>query len=234
LIKHLSFDLWLTLIKSNTQFKQKRAEYFACKHNPKGHSTEFIFNSIQCIDRASDRLNEMNGKKLSTECMYRAILKRLGHPDYEITNALLEELKNKLNALFLLYSPALLNDHIYKMLNILKDEGYSMNISSNTGFIEGDYVQIILKKLQIDHFFDFAIYSDQINASKPSARFFDVVYSQIKLKKHQVLHIGDNFKSDFIGASDFGFHALHIMDANYSIDYIKTKIDEKNRELQCI
>ena len=44
------------------------------------------------------------------------------------------------------------------------------------------------------------------------------------------MHIGDNFKSDFIGASDFGFHALHIMDANYSIDYIKTKILKQHNQ----
>lgn len=234
MIKHLSFDLWLTLIKSNPLFKQQRAELIAKQYNPANASVDAVFHIIQCIDRASDRWNEITGNKLPTERMYHAILKRLGYQTSFINNTLLTDIKQQVNELFYKYPPCLLNSNIHVMLAELKNEGYSMNISSNTGFIEGCYVQIVLSMLQIDQYFNFTIYSDQINASKPSSQFFEAVFARVKCKKHQVLHIGDNPKADVAGAKDFGFLALLIENRNYSLDFIRTCIDEKNRELQCI
>ncbi len=199
-----------------------------------GLSSSVIFNIIQCIDRASDRLNEISGTKLPTLRMYHAILKRLGYRLTDITPALLNDIKHCVNNLFFQYPPCLLNNHIKEMLLTLKNEGYTMNISSNTGFIEGLYVQKVLASLGIDHCFNFTIYSDQINASKPSPRFFEAVHAQVGCEKLQVLHIGDNPKADVAGAKSFGFLALLIENPNYSIDFIRFHIDEKNRELQCI
>jgi putative hydrolase of the HAD superfamily len=188
-----------------------------------------IFAIIQNVDRASDRLNEISGKKLATELMYRTILKRLGYKSSLIDYNLLSEIKLQVNELYYEYQPMLLNDNIIKMLVQLKREGYSLNISSNTGFIEGAYLIKSSKLIELFGLFDFAVFSDEINASKPSSGFYENVFTRINGDKQEILHIGDNYRTDYLGALSFGFNALLIDNREYSIELIKKKIDEKNR-----
>lgn len=230
MIRHISFDLWLTLIKSNPLFKQKRAEYLAENFNPRGLSAETVFNIVHKLDRACDRLNEKSGKKKETSFMYKAILKRLGYKIEAISLNLLEDIISQVNQLFFKYPPVLLNGNIVQILTSLKQDGYTLNISSNTGFIEGFYLRRFLQSVKLDSFFDFAVFSDEINASKPSSGFYEQVYRKIKSEKHEVLHIGDNYLADFMGASRFGFNALLIENRDYSLELIKQTIDEKNRK----
>jgi putative hydrolase of the HAD superfamily len=221
--------LWLTLIKSNPLFKLKRAELIARSYNPNGLSSSVIFDIVQNVDRASDRLNEISGKKLATEFMYRTILKRLGYKSGLIDYNLLSEIKLQVNELFNQYQPILLNGNILKMLVQLKSEGYSLNISSNTGFIEGACLINSAELLELFGLFDFAVFSDEINASKPSSGFYENVFARINGDKQEILHIGDNYRADFLGAQAFGFNALLIDNREYSIELIKRKINEKNR-----
>ena len=99
-----------------------------------------------------------------------------------------------------------------------------LNLSSNTGFIEGETLRTTLANMGILQYFDFLIFSDEINASKPSSHFFQHVYDHIDVPKKAVLHIGDNPKADYQGAKNFGFNALLITDPNYTINDIRTKL----------
>lgn len=220
MIKHISFDLWLTLIKSHPEFKKQRAHFFQKEFNSSGFMLNEVMDIIQETDLVTDRLNEKNGKKVPTELMYKRILLKLGMKSESINNELLVEIKEICNKLFMNYQPELLNSSIYSMLNVLFFTGFSLNISSNTGFIEGRIVNDTLKNLGIFDYFVFRIYSDEINASKPSHLFFSQVYSQITYQKSEVLHIGDNYKSDYDGALKFGFNALHIKNHNYTFNDI--------------
>lgn len=229
MVQHLSFDLWLTLIKSNPQFKQRRAEFIAERYNPLGLSSILVFNIIRNIDRACDQMNETSGKKVATEFMYSSILNELGYDALLINDNLLAEIKSHINELFYEYQPSLLNDDILKILTQFKSDGLSMNISSNTGFIEGYCLVKSSNLAELFSFFDFLVFSDEINASKPSSEFFENVFRQTNVKKKEIIHIGDNYSADYIGAKNFGFNALLIENSEYSIELIKREIDEKNR-----
>lgn len=229
MVQHLSFDLWLTLIKSNPQFKQRRAEFIAERYNPLGLSSILVFNIIRNIDKACDRMNENSGKKVATEFMYSSILNELGYDALLINDNLLAEIKSHINELFYEYQPSLLNDDILKILTHFKSDGFSMNISSNTGFIEGYCLVKSSNLAELFRFFDFLVFSDEINASKPSSEFYEIVFRQTKFKKNEIIHIGDNYNADYIGAKNFGFNALLIENSEYSIELIKREIDEKNR-----
>ena len=78
--------------------------------------------------------------------------------------------------------------------------------------------------MSILQYFDFLIFSDEINACKPSSHFFQQVFDHINVTKEAVLHIGDNPKADYQGARSFGFNALLITDPNYTINDIRTKL----------
>ena len=228
MIRFISFDLWLTLIKSNPDFKKKRAELIADKFNPGGLTLSSVFDIIQNIDRACDKMNERTGEKVATEFMYHKILERLGF-NSDKSQDLLLEIKLNVNKLFLEYKPLMLNDNIYTMLIQLKREGYLLNISSNTGFIEGACLMKLFEVIDIDSFFDFAVFSDEINASKPSPVFYEYVFNNINGKKNEVIHIGDNYLADYRGAMEFGFNALLIRDKEYSVELIENALNEKSR-----
>jgi len=221
LIKHISFDLWLTLIKSHPEFKERRAKFLRKEFNPFGYSAKKIMEIVQKTDIVSDRLNEITGKKVPTDWMYRRILQKLGYDPNCVTDDVYTEIKLKVNDLFMKYQPDFLNESIRPMLHSLKEEGYSLNISSNTGFIEGNIINATLQNLNIAEYFDFCIFSDEIGASKPSHGFFDKVIEQTGLEKWEVLHIGDNHKADYEGAQKYGFKALHINNQQYTINDIK-------------
>ena len=233
MIRHISFDLWLTLIKSNPLFKEKRAEFLAENFNPKGFSVPEVKNIVSSLDKACDRLNEKSGTKKKAVFMYRSVLKRLGlktdirdiktYIDFDLV-------VKRINQLFFEYPPVLLNDSITNTLAYLKIEGYSLNISSNTGFIEGPFLRQFLFTSEIGKYFDFSVFSDEINASKPSKRFFECVHKSTSKKKSEILHIGDNYNADFLGASQYGFKAFLIENSEYSFELIQQAIDEKNRK----
>jgi len=228
LIKHISFDLWLTLIKSHPEFKERRAKFLRKEFNPFGYSAKKIMEIVQSVDKVSDRLNEINGKKVATEKMYHRILQKLGYDPDSVPDNVYTEIILKVNDLFMKYPPDFLNGSIRQMLHSLKEEGYGLNISSNTGFIEGTTIVATLKNMNIFEYFDFCIFSDEIGQSKPSTGFFEKVFERTGLEKWEVLHVGDNFKADYEGSLKYGIKALHINNQQYTIDDIKRHLQEND------
>ena len=222
-IKNISFDLWMTLIRSHPEFKLKRAELIADTFNIKNISPKEIDSFIRSVDNVFDRYNMISGKKLSANKMYQNLLQKLA-PTISVTLETAISLRKQADDLFLEYQPIFLNDGIPQILSQLKEEGYVLNLSSNTGFIEGETLRITLANMSILQYFDFLIFSDEINACKPSSHFFQHVFDHINVTKEAVLHIGDNPKADYQGARSFGFNALLITDPNYTINDIRTKL----------
>ena len=224
MIKHISFDLWLTLIKSHPEFKEKRAKFLKNEFNPKGLSVSEIMGIVQKTDVVSDRLNEITGFKVPTDQMYRRILQQMGNMPQSITDEILAHIKLKVHGLFMDNLPGFLNSSIKPMLEIITNEGYTLNISSNTGYIEGSTIVKTLVALDISEYFVFCIFSDEVGTSKPSFRFFSEVFEKVNVDKTEVLHVGDNFKADYEGAIKFGFNALHIKNQQYTINDIKRSL----------
>lgn len=214
----------MTLIRSHPEFKLKRAELIADTFNIKNISPKEIDSFIRSVDNVFDRYNMISGKKLSANKMYQKLLEKLAPEETSVTLDIAISLRKEADDLFGQYQPVFLNENIPQILSQLKEEGYVLNLSSNTGFIEGETLRTTLANMGILQYFDFLIFSDEINASKPSSHFFQHVYDHINVPKNAVLHIGDNPKADYQGAKNFGFNALLITDPNYTINDIRTKL----------
>ena len=223
-IKNISFDLWMTLIRSHPEFKLKRAELIADTFNIKNISPKEIDSFIRSVDNVFDRYNMISGKKLSANKMYQKLLEKLVPKENYVTLETAISLRKEADELFKQYQTVFLNESIPQILSQLRKEGYVLNLSSNTGFIEGETLRTTLANMGILQYFDFLIFSDEINASKPSSHFFQHVYDHIDVPKKAVLHIGDNPKADYQGAKNFGFNASLITDPNYTINDIRTKL----------
>jgi len=221
MIKHISFDLWLTLIKSHPEFKLKRAELIADKFNIKKYNNQELTKLINSVDKIFDRYNMIYDKKLSADKMYCKVLKKIVPEPHLVTMEDAVFVRKMSDALFEDYSPVFLNDNIPVILSQLKEEGYSLNLSSNTGFIESDLLKKTLRKMGIFQYFDFLIFSDEINSSKPSPRFFNEICERTGLIKQHILHVGDNPLADYKGARDFGLNAVLVTNHNYNINDIR-------------
>jgi len=224
MIKHISFDLWLTLIKSHPQFKRKRAELIADKYNSKGLDLSGIEVIIRTIDKDVDKHNETTGGKVPAKEMYYRILRKTCMEADDVLYSMAESLEKESNKLFHTYMPVMLNKNVILILRWLKDAGYTLNLGSNTGFVEADTLQTVLEDIGLLQFFSFCVFSDEVKASKPSAAFFQEVYNKAGLAKEEVLHIGDNPLTDYQGAKDFGFEALLITKRDYTLDDIKERL----------
>lgn len=210
--QHFSFDLWLTLIKSNPEFKHKRNLLFQSFFNINSSFNQ-ITETIKYYDDLCNIINETVGKNIDTFEIYLLILSALQVDITLITIDVLQTFYNQTETLFLEYHPQFICVNMTETFDQIKSEGKTISILSNTGFIKGVTMRKFLEHSDITKYFDFQIYSDEIFVSKPSYQAFQEVYTQIgtvDLPKNQVLHIGDNPRADFAGAKNFGFSAFLI------------------------
>lgn len=206
---HFSFDLWLTLIKSHPEFKTKRVELFSSFFNV-DKPIEEVAKTVKYYDDLCNTINEVTGGNIDTFEIYLMILGALDVDVKQLNKEKLNEFYNKSEELFLEYKPVVIFENIHDFFEDIKNQGKTINILSNTGFIKGKTMRKFLIHENLDQYIDFHIYSDEINCSKPNPLIFQEVKNKMKdqdLPLHQILHIGDNPVADYQGAKNFGFSA---------------------------
>jgi len=207
---HFSFDLWLTLIRSNPEFKNKRNLLFKDFFEIDS-SIERVSEVVRYYDVLCNNINEKTGLNLSTYEIYYLILNAL-EVDLSLNDVnRLGEFYQETETLFFNYKPELIFPHIKLQFEEIVNEGKSINILSNTGFIKGKSLRKIISYYELDSSIDFQIYSDEVGFSKPNNEVFQLVFDQVnklrKTEKKDILHIGDNSIADYNGAVNFGFEA---------------------------
>lgn len=206
---HFSFDLWLTLIKSHPEFKTKRVELFTSFFDI-DKSIDEVAKTVKYYDDLCNTINEVTGGNIDTYEMYLLILGSLDVDVKQIDKEKLDGFYLKSEDLFLEYKPVIIFENVKDFFDQIKNQGKTVNILSNTGFIKGRTMRKFLIGEELDHYIDFHIYSDEINISKPNPLIFQEVKNNLKdqdLPMHRILHIGDNPVADYKGAKDFGFSA---------------------------
>jgi putative hydrolase of the HAD superfamily len=104
-----------------------------------------------------------------------------------------------------------------EILEYLKGK-YRLHILTN-GFIEIQEGKI--KNAGLINFFDHIISSEEIGKQKPHPDVFKYALNKANTLAHKSIMIGDNFKSDIMGARNVGMHAIH-----FDL-YNKNKVDSK-------
>jgi putative hydrolase of the HAD superfamily len=222
LYKHYSFDLWLTLIKSNPLFKQQRSRIFYERYNTLNKPLEEVQHIFREVDVMCNNINEITGKNIDAEEIYLMVISRINDnkiclADIDV-NALYQDMEN----LLFEYMPLLYADNIPEILSHIKQNAdCTTNILSNTGFIKGVTLRKVLAELNIAQYFDFQLYSDEAGLSKPSSAFFQMMLNNVALLKQislkEIIHIGDNVKADIWGADRAGISSLQVNSNNVSL-----------------
>jgi len=208
---HFSFDLWLTLLKSNPEYKKKLVVLFKDFFEIDA-SLEQIATTVRYYDVACNTINEKTGSHLDTFEIYLLILNALQVTISDIKEEKLEHFYQETESLFMNYKPLLIFPDTRKVLHAMNIAGKSANVLSNNGFLKGKTMRKLLSFYEIDSYFDFQLYSDETGFSKPNPKMFALVWEHIQNKKElfktNVLHIGDNEIADYQGAKNFGFDAF--------------------------
>lgn len=168
-----------------------------------------VAEAVKYYDDLCNTINEVIGGNVDTFEIYLLILNALKVDIKQLNKEILNEFYQKSEDLFLEYKPVVIFDNIHDFFDGIKNQGKTINILSNTGFIKGTTMRKFLTNENLDQYIDFHIYSDEINCSKPNPLIFQEVRNKVSqdLALDQILHIGDNPVADYKGAKDFGFSA---------------------------
>ena len=223
--RHFSFDLWMTLIRSNPEFKIQRSIYFFEKLNSKKKSIEVINKIFRQVDLLCNSINEKTGKNIDSDEMYLAVLYLINDGADSFKDIDFSQLYEEMIGLTLNYHPVFYSHETLEVLQTMREtEGVSFSISSNTAFIKGATLREVLLNLGIGDFFDFQLYSDEINYSKPNKLFFETLINKAiaidpdrNLKFTEIIHIGDNENADIFGANNSGLSSYQINSNNLTI-----------------
>lgn len=208
--RHISFDLWLTLIRSDPRFKQHRTSLIK-SHFDIPLEERVISDCVKNKDVLFNTINEKTGRNLETEEMWWLILPQLGIDIAHTDPALVKDFIAKSKTLFLEYPPQLIDEATGDILKKLRKHDITLSILSNTAFIKGAELRQLLDNIGIGQAFDFQVYSDETGYSKPHPEIFQVLFTEANrnrpVEKRHILHFGDNKIADVKGARDFGIDA---------------------------
>jgi putative hydrolase of the HAD superfamily len=91
-------------------------------------------------------------------------------------------------------------------LEKLKSENFSLAIVSNWN----SSLEKVVKGLGIDHFFEFMLASADVGCKKPSPKIFELALERADVEPSRVVHIGDTYATDVLGARRAGIRAVMI------------------------
>lgn len=222
---HYSFDLWLTLIKSNPNYKLERTRIFHRDFNPGRKSMEEVAKAFRVVDLMCNAVNERTGKNIDSDEMHLMVISLINDNQLDLKQIDTDKLYADMEVLVLNNLPLVYDDVTIGVLDRLKQKGGStLSLLSNTGFIKGAILKKILAELKMDQYFDFQLYSDEVGMSKPNPALFNLMLQHIKqinkgkdITLDSIIHIGDNPKADIEGANAAGIKSLLINSNNQSI-----------------
>jgi putative hydrolase of the HAD superfamily len=230
-IKHVSLDVWGTLIRSNPIFSKARNDYLIATYlNP---NTPFIFKRVKA---RLDQQAEQYGIGLSHHQAYSVLHEAL-KCKFTPRDVTPDDVYQNVSQLFSEHPPEVIESAQVALNRLCWSDqgGYTVNISSNTNFIPGELMAKWLMRT-FPAAIDFCVFSDELQVSKPSPSFFDTVMFGVQtmidydIRKEEILHIGDSTVCDVFGAGSYGFSVAQV-DNIWTIDDVVTQLFSMNGEV---
>ena len=175
---HISFDLWLTLIKSNPEFKKKRNLLFK-NFFEVDCTIDKVNEVVRYYDVLCNNINEKTGLNIDTYEIYYLILSALEVDINKFETSKLSQFYEETDSLFMNYKPELIFPDTKKLFQEITNEDKTINILSNTAFIKGRTLKKLLAYYELTDFFKFQIYSDEVGFSKPNNEIFQLVFDEL-------------------------------------------------------
>jgi putative hydrolase of the HAD superfamily len=107
--------------------------------------------------------------------------------------------------------------------NIVKlSSHYKLGIVSDTGFSPGVILRKILESDGILNYFSVLVFSDEFGRSKPNSSLFNFAAKELGAEPKELVHIGDNERTDVFGAIDAGMNGIWFLNGKELLPKITT------------
>jgi putative hydrolase of the HAD superfamily len=93
---------------------------------------------------------------------------------------------------------------VFEVLQAVKARGLIMGVLSNWDIRLGP----LLEGLKLMPYFDHVILSAEVGWEKPHRRIFESALDQVGVPANGVLHVGDSYQQDVVGAQQVGMYAV--------------------------
>jgi len=100
---------------------------------------------------------------------------------------------------------------------ILPHITFRMGIWANTEVAVERDIRVWLGRAGISEYFEWVITSVDAGARKPSPRFFSYALKKCKLKKNEIILVGNQLNTDIRGANDYGIECVWLSSTAYRI-----------------
>ena len=214
MIDTITFDLWNTLLSNkpqdNERYKQKRLEAIRGLLQQNGFDVDFG-SLYRAHEEGYEKCKETWNKNLdlSTEEQLKIMFGFLDDPRFK---AIPQSLMTQLEEVFLapiLKDPPPLIQGAKKTMDRLQAEGYRIGLICNTGRTPGRIIRKLLEKLDIIGYFGALTFSNELRIRKPDERIFFHTLSQLKSDPVNAVHVGDELRTDVLGAKRAGMTSVH-------------------------
>ena len=201
-LKHISLDIWNTLIRPRPSYGVLRSELLAERFQITSEHAEQLYRHCDKALGLNDRPNR--SAILSVIDMMRVAVGASSRD----TVSLHRDLQN----LFIANAPQVDPDVIEEMHRI-EARGITFSVTSNVGLMHGD----ILRTILLDQGLPLATYTfdDEVGFRKPDPMIFKAVHRNVQrtmaepLDPGSILHIGDDVVCD-VGGEPLGIRCLII------------------------
>ncbi|MCA5891823.1 HAD family hydrolase [Isoptericola sp. NEAU-Y5] len=223
-----SFDIWLTLIRSNPGFKAARNTLIQSVVAPDTEADTFA-RALRAADVRADRLAEATGTDQDLGDRVRLALQELGRATDALGDETVAELRRRQHDLALDLLPVALDPALPELLTDLSST-IPLAITSNTGMIPGATMRALLDGVGLLAPFAVRVFSDEVGVAKPGAAIFEATLRGLRdhapgLERAGVVHVGDNPVADDGGARSAGMGSLLVGDALTTVDAVVHLLD---------
>jgi putative hydrolase of the HAD superfamily len=105
--------------------------------------------------------------------------------------------------------PPYLNPEARTALDDLKKRHMHMGLICNTGLTSGVGLRQFLADEDVANYFQLMIFSEEVGIRKPDPRIFHLAAERLRVQSCEIVHVGDNMKTDVWGAMNGGLKAIH-------------------------
>ncbi len=210
-IRHISFDVWNTLITANPLYAQERTKIISAVANIPLHQADAAYNDVKrFLDKEAE--NERCG---DVTYAWNTLGEAL-----DLKNHDREQIRLACEAAFMHYAPHLdmkLVDELMKL-----SENFELSIKSNTNFISGEVLSAAVGFDRMP-WWAFLHFSDEMGLCKPDIRFFTETFNHSDLwflARHQLLHVGDNPICDGV-VVDYGMKLLLVNNPQHLLEKLE-------------
>jgi len=216
-IKAVTFDLWETLLFEKDGASAQRTTA-RCKNLANAFSKFGFKVSTEQVTLAMDKTVSSllrvwdNNRDITHAEQLNLIIKNTAGESVKPKKEWIDEL-SKAYISPISEVPPYLNPDAEKVLHWLSNRNSRIGLICNTGLTPGTELRRFLSREGIVDYFNVLVFSDEAKIRKPDPKIFRLTAQKLQTRPSEIVHVGDNLKSDVWGAKNAGFRAIHLTGA---------------------